>query len=174
LQRPLKAPGVAFLDRDGTINVKAGGKGQYIQSPEQLHLLPGAASAIRRLNDAALKVIVITNQRGIALGRMTDEDLVRIHLRMTRLLESEANAHVDGIFYCPHHIGVCACRKPDVGLFLQAKARWPSIELQASAMIGDSLNDVKAGEALGMDSIMLGRDVPDLRAAVAALLEPPF
>jgi D-glycero-D-manno-heptose 1,7-bisphosphate phosphatase len=170
LRSALKHPGAAFLDRDGTINVKAGGKGEYVQRPDQLRLLPGVASAIRRLNDAALRVVVITNQRGIALGRMTQGDLDLIHARMSQLLASESGAYVDGIFYCPHQIGTCACRKPGVGLFMQAKDRWPDIDLQASAMIGDSPNDVKAGKELGMRSLLLGRDVLDLAAAVDVLL----
>ena len=167
----LKSPGAAFLDRDGTINVKAGGKGNYVETPEQLVLLPGAAAAVRRLNEARLTVIVITNQRGVALGRMTHEDLDRVHARMSQLLASEAGAHVDDIFYCPHEIGVCDCRKPDIGLFLQAKERWPEIDLSASAMVGDSENDVIAGGRLGMTSLLLGADVPDLPAAVHRLLE---
>jgi D-glycero-D-manno-heptose 1,7-bisphosphate phosphatase len=173
LRRALNSPGAAFLDRDGTINVKAGGKGNYVERPEQLVLLAGAAPAVRRLNDAGLKVIVITNQRGIALGRMTHEDLDRVHARMSELLASEAGAHVDDIFYCPHEIDACDCRKPDVGLFLQAKERWPEIDLAASAMVGDSENDVIAGRSLGMTSIWLGTDAPDLAAAVDQLLESP-
>jgi D-glycero-D-manno-heptose 1,7-bisphosphate phosphatase len=171
LRGTLKSPGAAFLDRDGTINVKAGGKGNYVEAPEQLVLLPGAAPAVRKLNDAGLKVIVITNQRGIALGRMTHEALDRVHARMGQLLASEAGARVDDIFYCPHEIGVCACRKPDVGLFLQAKERWPEIDLAASAMVGDSESDVIAGARLGMTSLLLGEEVPDLAAAVDRLLE---
>lgn len=166
----LKHPGAAFLDRDGTINAKAGGKGNYVETPDQLVLLPGAAAAIRRLNDAGFKVVVITNQRGVALGRMTHEDLDRVHARMRELLEREAGAHVDDIFYCPHQIDSCSCRKPDVGLFLEAKDRWPEIDLPASAMVGDSDNDVIAGSRLGMQTIRLGQEAPDLTAAVELLL----
>jgi D-glycero-D-manno-heptose 1,7-bisphosphate phosphatase len=150
--------------------VKAGGKGEYIETPDQLRLLKGAASAIRRLNDAGLKVLVITNQRGIALGRLSTADLSAIHSRLNELLAQESRAHVDAFFYCPHQIGTCSCRKPDVGLFLQARERWPDIDLQASTMVGDSANDVIAAEKLGMTSIWLGRDVPHLAAAVDMLL----
>lgn len=166
----MKYPGAAFLDRDGTINVKAPGKWQYIESPGELRLLDGVAPAIRRLNDAGLRVLVITNQRGIALGRLTHEDLTAIHTHLNHLLELEAGAHVDDFFYCPHHIGACACRKPDVGLFLRARERWPDVDLRASAMVGDSANDVIAGQRLGMTSLQLGLDVPDLATAVDALL----
>jgi D-glycero-D-manno-heptose 1,7-bisphosphate phosphatase len=132
--------------------------------------LEGAASAIRRLNDAGVRVIVITNQRGIALGRMTEDDLTSIHSHLNRLLSVESGAHVDGFFYCPHDIGACSCRKPDIGLFLQAKESWPDIDLSASAMVGDSANDVIPGQELGMTSIQIGLDVPDLSAAVDILL----
>ena len=128
------------------------------------------APAIRRLNDAGLRVLVITNQRGIALGRLNDEDLASIHARLNRLLELESGAHVDDFFYCPHHIGTCSCRKPDIGLFLTAKERWPDIDLGASAMVGDSAEDVIAGQALDMTTMRLGTDAPDLAAAVDVLL----
>ena len=166
----MKHPGAAFLDRDGTINVKAGGKGEYIETPDQLRLLQGAASAIRRLNDAGLRVLVITNQRGIALGRLTTADLSSIHSRLNELLAEESGAHIDAFFYCPHHIGACSCRKPDTGLFLQAKERWPDIDFKASVMIGDSESDVIAGQKIGITSILIGADEPDLLAAVNAIL----
>jgi histidinol-phosphate phosphatase family protein len=132
--------------------------------------LGGAAAAIRRLNDEGLRVVVVTNQRGIALGRLTDENLTSIHARMRRLLELESGAHVDGLFYCPHQIGACVCRKPDVGLFLKAKKRWSDIDFGASALVGDSASDTLAGRTLGMTTLQLGLDVPDLSAAVDLLL----
>jgi D-glycero-D-manno-heptose 1,7-bisphosphate phosphatase len=128
-------------------------------------------AAIRRLNDAGLKVIVITNQRGIARGKLTIETLDQIHSRLSDLIELEAGAHVDDFFYCPHQIGTCSCRKPDVGMFYQAAERWPDVDLSASAMVGDSLIDVEAGQKLGMTTLRLGDDVPDLLGAVDLLLE---
>lgn len=113
--------------------------------------------------------MVITNQRGIALGRLTHNDLAAIHSRLNELL-AQSEAHVDDFFYCPHHVKTCSCRKPDVGLFFQAKERWPDIDLATSAMVGDSANDVIAGRKLGMISIQVGLDLPDLSAAVDVLL----
>jgi D-glycero-D-manno-heptose 1,7-bisphosphate phosphatase len=165
----LKSPGAAFLDRDGTINVKAA-EGDYVESPDQLVLIPGAAAAIRRLNDAGLKAIVITNQRGIALGRMSEGDLEAVHARLEQLLADEAGARLDAIFHCPHGLDSCDCRKPEVGLFLRAQERWPEIDLGRSAMVGDSEKDVLAGKRLGMATILLGGDTPDLAAAVDDLL----
>jgi D-glycero-D-manno-heptose 1,7-bisphosphate phosphatase len=160
---------VAFLDRDGTINAKPPGDG-YVVTPEELRLLPQVGEAIRRLNDAGIKVLVITNQRGIARGKLTVRTLNKIHSRLSELIDLEAGAHVDDFFYCPHEIGTCSCRKPGIGMFLQAEQRWPEIDLRSSAMIGDSLIDVEAGEAVGMRSIRLGVDVPGLSDAVDSLL----
>lgn len=145
-----------------------------METPEELRLLPRAGHAIRRLNNAGLKVLVVTNQRAIALGKLNVDELELIHSRLRWLIYLEAGAHVDDFFYCPHQIGTCSCRKPDVGLFLQARARWPEIDLGASAMVGDSLIDVEAGHKLGMTSIRLGEDVSDLSAAVDILLREPL
>jgi D-glycero-D-manno-heptose 1,7-bisphosphate phosphatase len=104
------------------------------------------------------------------LGRLTTGDLSSIHARLNELLAEESGAHIDAFFHCPHQIGACSCRKPDIGLFLQAKERWPNIDLGESAMVGDSANDVTAGQKLGMTTIRLGVDTPDLAAAVGLLL----
>lgn len=165
----LRSPGAAFLDRDGTINTKAP-VGAYIERPEELRLLPRVGPAIRRLNEAGIKVLVVTNQRGIALGRLTVEGLKAIHDHLGRLLEYDAGAHIDDFLFCPHEIGACSCRKPEVGMFLEAAARWPEIDLHSSAIIGDSRSDVEAGHRLDIVSIQLGRDVPDLWGAVDRLM----
>jgi D-glycero-D-manno-heptose 1,7-bisphosphate phosphatase len=170
--RQLKQPGAVFLDRDGTINAKPE-EGSYVVRPDQLELLPHAGMAIRRLNDARLKVLVVTNQRGIALGRLSEEMLARIHARLSRMLVADCGAHVDGFFHCPHQIGVCDCRKPRLGMFRSALRRWPEIDPTCSAMVGDSSSDVEAGVALGMTSLLIGDDVPDLASAVEHLLGGP-
>lgn len=115
---------------------------------------------------------MVTNQRGVALGRMSEDDLTRVHLRLAQLLAEESGATLDGIFHCPHGLGACDCRKPETGLFRRAVQRWPEIDLSLSAMVGDSDRDVEAGERLGMRTILLGRDAPDLAAAVDYLLAP--
>jgi D-glycero-D-manno-heptose 1,7-bisphosphate phosphatase len=99
------------------------------------------------------------------------ETLDQIHSRLRHLIDVEAGAHIDDFFYCPHQIDTCSCRKPGVGMFFQATERWPEIDLGASAMVGDSLIDIEAGQALCMTSIRLGVDVPDLSAAVDCLLQ---
>lgn len=146
-------PAAALLDRDGTINIKAR-EGEYVTRPDEMRLLPGAAEAISRLNAARVPVAVVTNQRGIALGRMTEEDLHEVHGRMTALLGA-AGASIDGIFHCPHEIGTCSCRKPGTLLLEQAKEHLGLATLEGSVMIGDSLSDVLAGRAVGARTVLL-------------------
>jgi D-glycero-D-manno-heptose 1,7-bisphosphate phosphatase len=167
--RALSHPGAAFLDRDGTINRKAP-EGDYVKRPDEVSLLPGAAEAIRRLNDSGILVIVVSNQRGIALGRMTERDLEEVNAELSAQLRAVADAHIDAFFHCPHDVGECDCRKPETGMFRQALERFSSIDLSRSVMIGDSEADVEAGRQMGMKTVKVGADVPDLSGAVDQLL----
>ncbi|HEV3001502.1 MAG TPA: HAD family hydrolase [Solirubrobacteraceae bacterium] len=148
----MTAPAAAFLDRDGTINVKAP-EGEYVETPEEVVLLPGAAAAIRVLNEAGVSVVVVTNQRGIALGRMTEDDLEAVHARLASLLAAEG-ARVDAWYHCPHDRGECSCRKPGTAM-LERAAREHGIELRRSVMIGDSESDVEAGRRVGARTVRL-------------------
>jgi D-glycero-D-manno-heptose 1,7-bisphosphate phosphatase len=151
----------AFLDRDGTINVKAP-EGEYITQPEQLELLAGAAEGIRLLNRAGVPVVVITNQRGIALRQMTETDLTAVHARLRELLRQH-DASIDAIFYCPHDKGVCDCRKPGTLLFRRAQSSLGLSTLRDTVMIGDSPSDIEAGQRAGARTVLLGpcEDAPD-------------
>jgi len=142
-----------FLDRDGTLNVKPP-DGEYIERPEALELLPGAGQAVRMLNHAGLWTGVVTNQRGIALGRMSTEDLGEIHERLRRLLYLEG-AFVDAIYVCPHEIGVCDCRKPRPGLLLKAQSENPRLDFAHAAIVGDSPSDAQAGRQLGLRTVLI-------------------
>jgi D-glycero-D-manno-heptose 1,7-bisphosphate phosphatase len=142
-----------LLDRDGTINVKAP-EGEYITRPDQLMLLPGAAPAIAALNRARVPVVVVTNQRGIALGRMTEDDLAAVHSRL-RLLLRRHGASVHEIYHCPHDKGRCRCRKPGTVLLERAREHLALPSLRHSALIGDSLSDVLAGRAVGARALLL-------------------
>lgn len=142
-----------FLDRDGVLNRKAP-EGEYIARWDLFYPLPGAVDAVRRLNQAGLRVYVATNQRGVALGLYTLADVEALHARMKAEM-ARHGAHVDGIFVCPHDKGVCRCRKPGPGLFEQARALDPGITWEASVMIGDSLSDMQAGARLGMRTIFI-------------------
>lgn len=112
-------------------------------------MLPNAARAIRLLNQAGIRVIVVSNQRGIALGLYTAETVWAIHAELQRSLMPEG-AHVDGFYFCPHDKGQCNCRKPLPGMFEQALADFPKINAATSVMIGDSKSDVEFGRRLGM------------------------
>ena len=102
-------------------------------------------------------MIVVSNQRGIARGFYTGEDVAAIHAKFQQLLES-AGAHIDAFFICPHDNGECNCRKPLPGLFEQALTHFPEITAETSAMIGDSLSDIEFGHTLGMRTVFIEGD----------------
>jgi D-glycero-D-manno-heptose 1,7-bisphosphate phosphatase len=178
-----------FLDRDGVINEKMP-EGSYVRSVSEFHPLPGAAEAIARLNRARMRIVVVSNQRGIALGLYTPADVEAIHEALSKLL-AQHGAHVDGFYFCPHDYGQCNCRKPLPGLFEQAVAEFPEIAAESSVMIGDSHSDMEFARRLGMAAILVESDpergkpgmeqagaladgrFPSLGAAVDALLGRP-
>jgi D-glycero-D-manno-heptose 1,7-bisphosphate phosphatase len=145
-----------FLDRDGVLNEKMP-EGRYVTSQNEFHLLPGVPEAVARLNRAGLRVVVASNQRGIALGLYTCADVEAIHGYLQRQLE-DRGAHVDAFYFCPHDKGQCNCRKPLPGLFEQARADFPEIKVESSAMIGDSISDVEFGHRLGMRTVFIEGD----------------
>lgn len=104
-----------FLDRDGVLNEKMP-EGSYVTSCEELHLLPGVEEAIARLNNAGLRVVVVSKQRGIALGLYTVANVNAIHSALQDSL-AKHGAHVDGFYFCSHDKGQCNCRKPKPGLY---------------------------------------------------------
>lgn len=145
-----------FLDRDGVINRKMP-EGRYVTRWEEFAVLPGVPEAIARLNRAGLRVLVLSNQRGVALGLYSAADVDAIHEQLNREL-AQYGAKVDGFYFCPHDKRECDCRKPLPGLFEQAKTQFPEIEAAASVMIGDSTSDIEFARNLGMPSIFLEGD----------------
>lgn len=145
-----------FLDRDGVLNEKLP-EGEYVRSWEDFHLLPGVPEAIGRLNRAGLRVLVVSNQRGIALGLHSAADVLEIHARLEEVLRG-AGAHLDGFYFCPHDKGECNCRKPGPGLFEQAVKQFPAVRAESSVMVGDSLSDIEFGRRLGMATVFLRGD----------------
>jgi D-glycero-D-manno-heptose 1,7-bisphosphate phosphatase len=142
-----------FLDRDGVLNEKMP-EGRYVTSWNEFRLLPGVAESIARLNQAGLRVIVVSNQRGIARGLYTTADVDAIHSHLQAMLQSHG-AQIDGFYFCPHDKGQCNCRKPLPGLFDQAAADFPGIVAATSAMVGDSLSDIEFGRTLGMLTVFI-------------------
>ncbi len=158
-------PRCLFLDRDGVINA-APQEGEYIRRWEEFRLLPEAVSWIRLFKAAGYLVIVLTNQRGIALGLYTHDDLHALHEKMLAELAAHG-AVLDDIFYCPHEEGACACRKPRPGLVLEAQRKW-DIDLSASLLIGDSDRDRRLAEICGIPFAQVrdGQVVETLRPGI--------
>ena len=176
-----------FLDRDGVINRDSP---DYVTSWDRFTFLPGARAAIAALTAAAIDVIVVTNQSALARGMMTPETLAEIHRRLVHEV-TRRGGRIRAIFHCPHHPDDrCACRKPEPGLILQARARF-DLDLKQTVMIGDRATDIACGHRAGCAGAILvqsgrhdeGRRLrelgvqpdlvaADLAAAVRALGEP--
>jgi D-glycero-D-manno-heptose 1,7-bisphosphate phosphatase len=142
----------AFLDRDGTIIHDA----DYLDRPEGVKLLPGAARAIAQLNEAAIPVVVVTNQSGIARGYFDMEAYEAVRARLDALLAAEG-AHVDETRMCPHLpevTGPCECRKPGTLLYRQAAERL-GLDVARSWYVGDKWRDLEPGFVLGGRGILV-------------------
>ncbi len=148
---------VVFLDRDGTICEEVG----YLDSVDQMKLIPRSGEAVALLNRKGFKVVVITNQAGVARGFFPEAILEDLHAQMIRLLKTEG-AEVDGIYYCPHHptdgsppyLRECKCRKPATGLLEKAAADL-NLDLSSAFMIGDHFSDVECGQRIGAETVLL-------------------
>src|SRR3981081_4719580 len=147
-----KLPDAFFLDRDGTVMEDA----HYIKSPGQVRLIPGAAAAVKRINDAKVPVIVVTNQSGIGRGMFTVKDYEAVRSHFESLL-AEHGAHIDASYYCPDHpgsAGTSKCRKPATQMFEDA-IRDFKLAPANIAYIGDRWRDVAASAKLGGRGILI-------------------
>jgi D-glycero-D-manno-heptose 1,7-bisphosphate phosphatase len=146
-----------FLDRDGTINEEVG----YLSDIAELRFIPGVVRAITDLNKAGFKLIVVTNQAGVAKAFYSESALQALHTEMAKRL-AEQGAYIDAFYYCPHHpVAVvdqyrqdCHCRKPMPGMLLTAAERH-GIDLARSYMIGDKQSDMQAGSLAGCTTILV-------------------
>lgn len=146
-----------FLDRDGTINEQMG----YVNHVDRFVMLPRAAEAIARLNEAGILAVVVSNQAGVARGYFPYELVAEVHEKMHAAL-GEAGAHLDGVYFCPHHrqgkvapyAVDCDCRKPRPGLVEQALAEL-DVDMSRSYMVGDRFGDVALGRRLGLRAVMV-------------------
>lgn len=160
-----------FLDRDGVINVRLP-DGRYVTNRGEFEFAPGAFEALRRLQQAAYLLVVVTNQRGIARGIMTEEDLADVHDHMIEGLAAEGII-LDSILHCPHERDAgCSCRKPRPGMIDEA-CRIYDIDRSGSIIIGDSISDMAAGEAAGIGGIYVGREEGDLPAGTLTAPDLP-
>ena len=177
--RNLKEPQRAvFLDRDGTINVLRG----FVHREEDFVLEANAVEAIRRINASGMLAVVVTNQPSVARGLCTEEDIRRIHRKLSTLLGKEG-VFLDGLYYCPHHPHKgfpeenplykipCLCRKPETGMVKEAADKL-HIDMASSWIVGDSSSDMELGRRAGLKKALVltgegGKDgkypvVPDL------------
>ncbi|HLZ90285.1 MAG TPA: HAD family hydrolase [Candidatus Acidoferrum sp.] len=139
-----------FLDRDGTIAEEVG----YLNHVSRFRMLPFAAVAIRRLNEAKLPVIVVTNQSGVGRGYFPDSLVHAVHDLMTKQL-ADAGARLDALYYCPHKSDdACACRKPKPGM-LQRAAREHALDLRRSFVVGDRHGDIELAQGVGARAILV-------------------
>lgn len=147
-----------FLDRDGTINVDFG----YVGDPDNLKLLPDAAEAVRKMNDAGYLVVVISNQSGVARGYFGIQDVERVNNRLNEMLKQQG-AHIDAFYCCPHlsdgsvkEFAVeCDCRKPKLGLFEKA-IKELDLDVKECFACGDKARDVENLVRLGLPASHLG------------------
>ena len=145
----------AFLDRDGVLNVDHG----YVHRVEELNWIDGAPEAVRLLNQAGFRVVVITNQSGVARGHYDEDAVKRFHAHMQGFL-GERGARIDAFYVCPHHPDgavaayaiECECRKPKTGLLEQA-ARDCAVDVTRSFVIGDRDGDIEAAAAFGITGV---------------------
>jgi len=147
-----------FLDRDGTVSHEVG----YVNHEDRIRLLPRAAQAVRRLNDAGFPAVLVTNQAGVARGYFEEFLVEKVHQRLIVLLNQQAGAHLDGIYYCPHHPQVgkspyrqdCDCRKPKPGM-LHMASRNLGIELVGSYLVSDHIKDVTMALREGLIGVLV-------------------
>ena len=139
-----------FIDRDGTLIEEMG----YLNHVSRLRMFPFAPEAIRRLNQAELPVIVVTNQSGVARGYFPESLVIEVNTLLERQLAA-AGAHLTGVYYCPHAAGdECDCRKPKTGL-LERAAKEHDLDLSRSYVVGDRYADIELARRARAQSVMV-------------------
>ena len=139
-----------FLDRDGVINTPP--QNVYLRSWEEFVFMPNILEALKKWNAYFERIVVVTNQRGVGLGLMSEQDLAEIHQKMVQEIERNGG-RIDKIFYSTATENSDENRKPNIGMFHQARQCFPDIEIETSLMIGDSDKDIEFADKVGMDSI---------------------
>jgi histidinol-phosphate phosphatase family protein len=142
-----------FFDRDGIVNVSPG-PGAYVLDWAGFEFEPAFPGILRRVIEKGYVAVVVTNQRGVALGLITQAALDDIHTRMRQALKERHGLELLDVMVCPHEKGVCTCRKPSPGMLLTA-AKQHGLDLAASWMIGDHERDVEAGRRAGCRTILV-------------------
>jgi D-glycero-D-manno-heptose 1,7-bisphosphate phosphatase len=166
-----------FLDRDGVLNEVLSNRVKFVNHPNDLYLLEGAAEAVAELSKAGYDIFVVTNQGGVGLGFLKEKNLRKIHDHMIKVIK-EQGGMIKEVVYCPHKPKAgCQCRKPNPGLLLDLAQRH-DISLTESVMVGDHERDIEAGKKAGCKTVFIGdeetaadRKAPSLHDAVPAILE---
>ena len=145
-----------FLDRDGVINTKLEGK--YVRNFSEFEFMPGALDSISKLSNLFNRILIVTNQQGIAKGIMSEADLNTLHIQMQDRIE-KLGGKINKIYYCPHLQDMdCICRKPKSGMIEQAIIDFPEINIENSYIIGDSDSDIKAGKKMNLNTVKVDND----------------
>ena len=145
-----------FLDRDGVINQRI--VEGYVTKPEEFEFIDGVQEALKICTGIFQNIVVVTNQQGIGKGLMNKEDLHAVHEKMLSRVK-ESNGRIDKVYFCPDLKEYQPlCRKPQVGMALQAQKDFPEINLKKSVMVGDTLNDMIFGRRLNMLTVLVGED----------------
>ncbi len=140
-----------FLDRDGVINEN---RADYVKSWSEFRFLPGSREAIAKLTQAGHRIVVCTNQAGVARGTLSVETVHEIHRRMVDAI-GEMGGKIEKVYYCPHaKDGDCACRKPRPGMLLRARDEL-GLDMRDAVFIGDSITDIRAGLAAGIHAVLV-------------------
>ncbi len=155
-----KAPAI-FLDRDGTLIRDVG----HLYRQDQVEILPRVAEAIRLLRGQGFLLVVVTNQSAVARGRLTEDELGRIHEALNARL-AQVGAHLDGIYYCPHHptegVGpyrvTCDCRKPNTGMIVKAVSDL-GLNPSSSYLVGDQTSDMELADRVGAKGVRIAREL---------------
>ncbi len=143
-----------FLDRDGVLNRRI--VDDYVRKWEDWEWLPGVLDSMKTLAEIFGTIVIVTNQRGIARGLYSEGDLAEIHAKMKTDIET-AEGKIDSIYFCPHDRDEgCDCRKPKPGPLLQAVEAHPNIDLEKSILVGDSVSDMEAANALNVNAVFIG------------------
>ncbi|PJJ75932.1 D-glycero-D-manno-heptose 1,7-bisphosphate phosphatase [Thermoflavifilum aggregans] len=144
-----------FLDRDGVINVEK--KDGYVLSREEFYFEPGALDALRLLQSIFGHILVVTNQRCVGKGLISAQQLEQLHRWMCEEIRNHGG-RIDRIYYCPDLEDESPCRKPNIGMALQASRDFPDIDFQRSVMVGNHFSDMQFGKSLGMYTVLIASD----------------
>lgn len=148
-----------FLDRDGVINNEI--RDGYVLNWDMFRFEEGVLPALNTLAAKFSRIVVVTNQRCIGRGLLTEEGLQMIHTKMLDAITSHGG-RIDKIYHCPDLDNDSPCRKPNGGMALQAKADFPEIDFSKAIMVGNTLGDMKFGKGLGMTTVFIPSTKPDL------------